>query len=273
MLRIALLFVVVLMLLAASVPAFSQGVPAPYPGSQADVRSCAPRQPVQQPVARSVGVTVPIPQPPKSCIPPGYAGPQYCPPGATAAAPTRPMPVRVDIAVRPEAFDQRYPVPVVYRDCGFFGPIIRNSVGLVGAVVAAPFRLAETLFPLEASACPQRKQCGPPPCMMNRGCSQPAAPQWAPKCPPPITQPMAPCPPVLTCAPIGPSMAPLPPCAPVPPCGPFMPPAVVARDEEPPCAPQSLLGGLAQLPFTLAERGRLFGDMGNPSGWAGPCGR
>jgi len=273
MLRAALLFVVVIMLVVTGALGFCQGIPAPYSGSQVGVQSCSPRQPVQ-PVARSVNVTVPVPQPPKSCIPPRYAAPPYCGPVASAPAPTRPMPVRVDIAVRPETLDQRYPVPVVYRDPGFFGPIVRHSVGLVGAVVAAPFRVAEMLVPLEASTCPQPKQCSPPPCAMNQGCSRPTAPpQWVGKCPVPITQPMPPCPPVFACAPAGPSVAPLPPFASPPPCGPFMPPAVVARDEEPPCAPQSLLGGLVQLPFTLAERGRLFGDMDGPSGWSGHCGR
>ncbi|MGO9571134.1 MAG: hypothetical protein ACLP5H_26715 [Desulfomonilaceae bacterium] len=269
MMRITLVFSLIVMVLASSGPALSQSFPATYPVPPTRVRPCAPQQTVQ-PVARSVNVTVPVPQPPKPYMPPACVPSPYCPPPAAAAAPSRPMPVRVDIAVRPEACDQRQPVPVVYRDPGFFGPIIRHSVGLVGATVAAPFRVLEMLCPLEGPPCSPKRQCGPPPRAMNCG-YPPAAPQFVPKCPVPITQPVPPCPPVLACAPPGPSVAPLPPCASPPLCGPFLPPALVERDEEPPCAPQSLLGGLVQLPFTLAERGRFMGDMGRPSPGARGC--
>jgi len=270
MLRIALFIAVIMMLLTTGTPGFCQSIPVPYPGPQTGVRPCTPNQPVRsiQPVARSVNVTVPVPQPPKSYISPGCAAPPYCPPGASAAAPSRPMPVRVDIAVRPEAFDQRYPVPVVYRDPGFFGPIVQHSVGLVGAVVAAPFRVAEMLCPLEASACPQRKQCGPPPCAMNQGCSRPAAPpQWVGKCPMPITQPMPPCPPVMTCAPTGPSVAPLPPGLCAPPCRPNFPPKLLEEYQFPQFEAQDLLSGIWNLPGTLIRTGRVAGDMHGTS----PC--
>jgi len=213
-----------------------------------------------------VQVIVPMPQPPRPFAPPAcLPSPPYCPPAATASA--RPMPVRVDIAVRPEACNQRRPVPVVYRDPGFLGSIISHSLGLAGATIAAPFRVAEMLLPWEASSLSQQRQCGPRPRVPNCGFQSSASPRFAPKCPVPVTQPMPSCAPVVACAPPGPSVAPLPPCALPPPCGPFMPPALVERDE-PPCAPQSLLGGIVQLPFTLAERGRFIGDMGrSPAAW------
>lgn len=267
MVRIVLIFTLSVMVFVSSGSALGQSFPLGYPASPAVMRPCAPPQPRVQPVVRSVNVTVPVPQPPRPYMPP-----PHCPPPATVA-PSRPMPVRVDIAVQPEACDQRRPVPVVYRDPGFLGPIISNSLGLIGATIAAPFRLAEMLCPLEAPACPPKRPCGPPRGMANCGYPPPVAPQFVPKCPVPITQPAGPCGPVLTCAPSGPSVAPLPPCAPPPPCGPFIPPAIVDRDEEPPCAPQSLLGGLAQLPFTLAQRGRFLGDMGRLSTGQGGCSR
>ena len=278
MVRVTLFFTLFVMLLGASGSAICQSIPPSYPGNYPAVRPCAPRQAVQ-PVARSVTVTVPMPQPPRLCGPPQYAPSPYCqplcgpplcapsrccqPPAATA--PARPMPVRVDIAVRPETCDQRCPVPVVYRDPGFLGPIIRNTVGLVGATIAAPFRVAEMLLPLDPP-CPPRRQCAPP-CPVNCG-----YPQFAPKCPVPVTQPVYRGP-VFTCAPCGPSVAPLPSCAPPPPCGPFMPPAVVELDEEPPCAPQSLLGGIMDLPSRLLQRGRLIGDLGRSPAGVLPCSR
>jgi len=260
-----LVFGLTVLALASGSPALCQTVPGAYAQFPQGVRSYGPQQ-TAQPVARSVNVTVPVPQPPKQCGPPACVPPPpYCSPVFPTAAASRPMPVRVDIAVRPETCDQRHPVPVVYRDPGFFGPIIRHSVGLVGATVAAPFRVLEMLCPLEGPPCPANRPCSPPACAMIPYHPPAAPPLFVPKCPAP------PCPPVLTCAPPGPSVAPLPPCASPPPCGPFLPPALVDHDEELPCAPQSLLGGFVQLPFTLAERGRFMGDMGRPSPWASGC--
>lgn len=252
--------------LATGTSGLCQSVPSVTPTYHPGIRACSLQQPVQ-PVARSVQVTVPMPQPPKPFPPPAcLPSPPYCP--AAATAPARPMPVRVDIAVRPEECDQRRPVPVVYRDPGFLGPIVSHSLGLVGATIAAPFRVAEMLFPLDASPRSPQRQCGPRSHVPSCGYQPPASPRFAPECPAPVTQPMASCAPVLSCTPPGPSVAPLPPCALPPPCGPFMPPALVEREEEPPCAPQSLLGGIVQLPFTLAGRGRFIGDIGrSPAAW------
>jgi hypothetical protein len=269
MARITCVLSLFVMLFAASGLAICQGFPVAYQGSNPGVRPCAPVQPTQpaHPVARSVRVTVPVPQPPKPCMPPTCAPLPYCAPRPIAVAPSPPVPVRVDIEVRPETCDQRRPVPVVYRDPGFLGPIISHSIGLIGATVAAPFRFAEMLIPLDGPPQPLRGPCGPPPCNMN-GNYPPPPPRFISKCPAPITQPVS-CGPVAGCAPPGPSVAPLPPCASPPPCGPFMPPALVERDEEPPCVPQSLFGGVLQLPFTVVERGRFIGDMGRPQPGAG----
>ncbi|MGC9030914.1 MAG: hypothetical protein ACP5LD_14775, partial [Desulfomonilaceae bacterium] len=212
-----------------SVPGFSPSIPS-LPGL------CKPHQPKQvQPVARTVQVTVPAPRPAPPAAPPG-CGPMssLCPPFSSQARDTRPTPVRVEVAVRPEGPEQRSPVPVVYRDPGFLGPMIRHGVGLVGATVAAPFRVAEMLLPVQA---PQTlTSCGV-------GCGQG---------PCPAPRPARPCSPL----PPAPSLAPLPRCA-VPSCGPYMPPAKVERPEEPAWVPQSLLGGVLNVPFVLLERGRI----------------
>lgn len=274
MVRIALMFGFLMVFLGTSIPVLCQSIPVPQPAYRSGVRPCGPQLPAQPapPVARSVNVTVPVPPPAQVCAPATCApAPPYCCSPAAPPAPPRQMPVRVDIAVRPEACDQRRPVPVVYRDPGFLGPIICHSVGLVGAAVAAPFRVLEMLCPVPAQPCPRR--CGPRPQPSTCGYQQQTSPSFAPKCPMPCTQPVAPCPPMLACAPPGPSVAPLPPCASPSPCGPFMPPAMVERDEEPPCAPQSLLGGLINLPFTLMERGRLVHDLGSAPAGVRPCNR
>ncbi len=118
------------------------------------VHPCAPQQRVQ-PVAQSVRVTVPVAPLPKPYMLPACGQSPYCPPPA-AAPPSRSIPVRVDIAVRPEACDQRPAVPVVYRDPGFLGPIISHSIGLIGAAIAAPFRVAEMLCPLDVQSVPSQ---------------------------------------------------------------------------------------------------------------------
>ncbi len=215
-----------------------------------------------QPVARSVQVTVPMPHPPRPCgptvcLPP----PMHCPPPGSATAPSPPMPVRVDIAVRPEECDQRHPVPIVYRDPGFLEPIISHSVGLIGATIAAPFRVAEMLCPFEAPACPQKQWCGPTSRPLNCGYQPPVDSSFARKCPTPIPQPVTCSPRPLACAPFGPSMAPLPPCTVPQQCGPNLPPALVEEYQFPQYEPQNLLSGIWNLPGNLVRSGRFSGDI------------
>ena len=155
MVRVTLFFTLFVMLLGASGSAICQNVPPSCPGNYPAVRPCAPRQAVQ-PVARSVSVTVPMPQPPRLC------GPPQCAPSAGVLSAPRSNGSRQTHACQsryrsfPEACEQRCPIPVVYRDPGFLGPIIRNTVGLVGATIAAPFRVAEMLLPLDPP-CPPRQ--------------------------------------------------------------------------------------------------------------------
>jgi hypothetical protein len=240
-------------------------------------RSCFPsaRPFVQKqearPVARSVRVTVPVPQPPRQCLPPACPpSPMYCRP-TVCAPPARSIPVSVDIAVRPESCDQRRPVPVVYRDPGFLRPIVYHSIGLVSATIAAPFRVAEMLCPVTAPPCPPRRPCGPAPCSVNRGYPRPGPCQFVRPCPPPMRRPMS-CRPVLACAPPGPSVGPLPPCSASPTCGPNLPPALVQEYQFPQYEPQNLLSGIWNLPGQLIRNGRLTGDINKWSSCAPPVG-
>jgi len=267
MLRIVFVASTLFVFLMSAESSLCQTAPG-YPMLQRDPRLCTPQQPQQaQSVARTMNVTVPVPRPPQPLGPPACGPfPSLCPPVPSQARETRPLPVRVEVAVRPESLEQRNPVPVVYRDPGFLGPMIRHGVGLVGATVAAPFRVAEMLVPVGCA--PPAAACRPAP---PQGCrpTAPAPPPFVPLCPVPPSQMVSKCLPPVGCAPPAPAIAPLPPCAGPPACGPYLPPARVERPEEPPCAPQSLLGGIFNFPFVLLERGRILGDMGQQgsAGW------
>jgi hypothetical protein len=225
-----------------------------------------------RPVVRNVQVTVPISQPPRPCSPPVCLPPSiYCPPSRSATTPPPPLPVRVYIAVRPEECDQRCPVPVVYRDPGFLRPIVYHSVGLLGATVAAPFRVAEMFCPLRAPACPPKQWCAPAPRPLNCGYQPPVNPLFAPKCPVPITQPAPPPCRLFACAPPGPSVAPLPSCAAPQLCGPNLPPSLVEEYQFPQWEAQDLFSGIWNLPGRLIRSGRFAGDIHGTSPCAPPA--
>jgi hypothetical protein len=254
------LAIVVALLTGASIQC--EAADAYGPGSTVpSARYCPPQQRVQ-PAARSVTVTVPVPPPPKPYMLPTCGQSPYCPPPA-AAPPSRSMPVRVDIAVRPEACNQWPTVPVVYRDPGFLGPIISHSIELIGATIAAPFRVAEMLCPTGIPAGPPGRPCGPSPCAVNSGYPPPAASQFAPTYPQRMIQPVS-CRPVLGCAPPGPSVAPLPPCKALTACDSNLPPALVEEYQFPQCEPQNLLSGIWNLPARLLYQGRVTGDITKP---------
>jgi|GEM_PF-1097315 len=235
--------------------------------------SCTPRQQVQ-PVERRVQVTVPMPQPSRPCSPPACpSSPIYCPPPVSATAPARPIPVRVDIAVRPEERGQQHLVPVAYGDPGFLRPIVNHSVRLLGATIAAPFRVAEMLCPLPAQEYPPRQCNGPTSPPPNCGYQQLLTPAYTPMCPVPVARPAARSQRHLTCAPPGPSVAPLPPCVAPSACDPHLPPALVEEYRFPQIEAQNLLSGILNLPLNLIRSGRLTGDMRTilpgapPAGW------
>lgn len=193
-----------------------QGTPPP--------NLCRPANPAAPPQARVVHVTVPpAQQPPPWCAP--------CPP----SRPAKPGPVRVEVSVRPELPCETHPVPLMYHERGPLQAALYHGTGLVGAAVAFPLRLVETVCPL-----PQPER---PPVH----CHPAAVP-----CPPPF----------VTGPPAGPCAAPFPRAGAPAPCGPHFPARVVRDAEYPPIEPQTLLGGIVTLPSRMLQTGRFFGDLG-----------
>jgi len=231
--------IMALVLVLWELPSFAQStLPYRHPLDVPQNMKYAPRRPVAQPVARTVSAQVPVP-----CAPPVLPP---CPPGK--------VPCRM--------------VPVCFRDPGPLQPIICNSVGLVGAAVAAPFKLAEMLCPLPPKPCKpmEAPSCGP----------RHPGPPMAPACyPMPLPQFCGPhgCPPPVACAPVGPAVAPLPRAFCAPPCGPNIPPRLVEEYQFPQYEAQDLLSGIWNIPGTLIRTGRLAGDIhktspcGPPAGW------
>jgi len=153
-------------------------------------------------------------------------------------------------------------VPLYFRDSGPVKPVIEHIVGLVGATVALPFRVAETLCPLPQHA------CGPPimPSCQRIPCVPPALPVCAPTPAPPCS--VAPsCLPPLVCAPVGPCVAPLPPAPCRPPCGPNLPPALVGEYRFPQYEAPDLLSGICNFPLRLIWGERTAGGVHKTS----PC--
>lgn len=246
--------------LVSEVPTTSEAqMMVPMPPGRALAPQCVRPRPRSQTIPRTVSVTVPVPTaaPPICPAPPNIpCAPPWCVPSPTART-TRPAPVRVEVSVRPELCNQVKLAPVVYRDPGFLQPIICSALSLTGATLAAPFRFLETLIPLDSPTKRDGQDCRPRTAPPN--CTASTPPPVTPRCgPPPCMGPPA-------CAPGGPSVSPLPQQACPPACGPIIPPMMVAQREEPPCAPQSLFGGIINFPFRLIQQGRFLGDMGAAS--------
>lgn len=254
--RLQTLIVILFCLVAVADNCFSQNsFPGPGPGQCAQSPGKAYNAP---PVPRTVTVTVPV-KPDVKLIHPRLCAPNgFCPPSVPQAQNVRPAPVRVDVTVRPEPADQGKLAPVIFRDPGILKPVVNSAIALTGAVIAAPFRLLDMLAAKESCNTP-RNQCRP---ALIPGCRPPSCPSqpFAPMATSPCLSPLPPV--ALGCAPTGPSVAPLPPCRPPVGCSPSIPPKMVERDVPPPCEPQSLLGGIVNLPSRLATYGRLFGDVG-----------
>jgi hypothetical protein len=208
----------------------------------------APRRSAAQPEVRTVGVQLPVPCAP-SVLPP-------CPSGEVRYGPSRTMPVRVEVAVKPEFPCDGRRIPVMFRDPGPLQPIISHGVGLIGATIAAPFRIAEALCPCPQQTCKPARAlpCGP----------MPPAPPMSPVCHPAhapcVSDPHA-CPQPVAWAPVGPTVAPLPSASCAPRCGPNVPPRLVEEYQFPQYEAQDLLSGLWNLPGTLIRTGRVAGDI------------
>ena len=196
-----------------------------------------------QPASRTVNVNVPIPSSTPACSP-YSATTRGLTPVCTPAGgrPTLSTPVRVEVIVRPELQSGAKSVPVEIRDAGPVRPIVAYSVGLVGAAVAAPFRMLELLFPSPASS---ENVSGPP------------------SCPRPVggTSVPTPCLPICSYRPVEPAVAPLPGVGCTAPHGHQLPPALLSEYQFPPLEHQSLLMGILSLPWRIATDGRFLGDL------------
>ena len=253
--------IIALILVLGELPSSAQSTLSPqHPMGLQQKIQYAPRQPVGQPVARTVSVQVPVP-----CAPPVLPP---CSSGEVRYGPSRTLPVRVEVAVRPEPGCDSRRIPVAFRDPGPLQPIISNGVGLIGAALAAPFRVAEMLCPLPQRTCkPMRAlSCGP----MHP--APPMSPVCHPMPLPCLGGPHA-CLQPVACAPVGPAVAPLPPASCAPRCGPNVPPRLVEEYQFPQYEAQDLLSGIWNFPGTLIRTGRLAGDIhktspcGPPAGW------
>jgi hypothetical protein len=167
-------------------PAICQGIPGCFPPSFPAVKPCVqPRH--EPPISRTVQVDVPVPCGPVYCGQAMPCAPNPCgPPVCTPAPPTRPVQVRVDVRVRPEACGQQQPDQNVCRDYGALAPVL----GMTAAIMAAPIRLLERMFPGPSLCRPHQPTCGPLMRLPYPG-YQPVPPaKCIPSCPrPPIPVP------------------------------------------------------------------------------------
>ncbi len=211
--------------------------------------ACVPHRSAQpKPVPRTVNVTVPVPHKP----PQGRFATYPCyPPAPPVSRPPASMPVQVQVSVQAAPPNDGRCPPLAYRDPGPIKPILQYGTALIGATVAAPFRLADMFL-----ECRTRRACPP----MVPVCQ-------APRCGPPVRKCAAPVPSCsfpAACAPAGPSTAPLPHPAGPSRCRPYLPPHMVREAELPPCEPRSLIRGLFNLPHRVMQRGRILGDLNSP---------
>lgn len=229
--------------------------------------ACPPQMPPRT-IERTVNVSVPVPPPlPPACPMPPRCGPFHPPVKYQAPRPVKParVPVRVNVAVTPQNPTEKRLVPIVFHSPGPIKPLLDQSVGLAGAIVAAPFRIMDMFLPVyHPSLSMPRQRCNQGRNRFPRpvnACGP--RPVCAPiKCGPPRMLP-APCPPVQRWAPPGPSVAPLARPAGPQPCQPYLPPRVVEDPEYPCVEPRGLVAGVVNLPFRLFQRARVVGNMNN----------
>jgi hypothetical protein len=200
MLRISVWVGVFVLVLASSAVGLCQVVQPALPGYQPGINPCKP-QPRAEPVVRNVQVDVPVPcAPPAGCMPfTGCSPHPYCAPPCPPPCPTRPVNVKVEVVVRPEAPKPCVPQTFCCENPPVFEPFICQAVGLVQSVIVSPLGLGEMFMghpvPLPLPI-PTPMPCWRQPVAMRPPCFQP----------PPGTQCMPPpCPPQARCALPGPS--------------------------------------------------------------------
>jgi hypothetical protein len=143
-------------------------------------------------------------------------------------------------------------VPLTYREEGPVRSIVINAVGLLKATIQLPFKAIEAVLPVDRTK-PTAPLCvrPHPPC-----CANPMPPKFRPSAPIPACGVVP-----VACAPPAPCVGPLPRQTTTPGCGPQLPPQLVQEHRFPPVEPNNLLQGILNLPGTIVQSGRWFGDM------------
>ncbi len=171
---------------------------------------------------------------------------QPLPAMSPCAAPQRaPLCAPAKIRTAPPKSASSFPrlIPIEIRDSGPIKPIVAHTVWLAGALIAAPFRLMETVLPLGYIS-------------GYSGASAPVPP------------------PGVACVPYGAPPRALPfTGAPFTQAGggygqgpsyPMGNPSPSSQENRfPQVEPQSLLGGVVQFPTTMVTQGRILGDLGS----------
>jgi hypothetical protein len=214
--RLCAIFCLVFLVFTTADPCFCQTVAGCYPQCVPPVQPCPVSRPAPPPpITRTVQVDVPLPCAPAPCGPPMACPPQACaPPMCPLPCPTRPVQVKIDVRVRPEPCGQQRPDQDICRDYGALAPLI----GVTAAIMSAPIRLLERMFPGPCLRRPPQSPCGP----------YGAPPHWGfPPAPPAGFVPGCPMP---SCAPVPLCEPPMPvpayqKCVPRPACGAVMQPA------------------------------------------------
>lgn len=187
--RLFMVFGLAVLIFATNSVGFCQVIAGCYPPAQIAVRPNHASLPAP-PVIRTVQVDVPVPCVPVSCRPPMPCPSYPCAPPVCAPPPaTETVQVRVEVRVRPEPCGQQTPDRQACRDYGALGPVI----GMTAAIMSAPIRLLERMFPPLGWCAPPKPPCGPLGAPPHRGCPPAPHARFAPGCPTPARAPVPGC--------------------------------------------------------------------------------
>lgn len=163
-----------LIFLASSLPGICQGIPGYHPANCFPPKPI-PRGPQVAPIVRTMQVNVPAPCPPPiRCGPMGACSPSFrCPP----PCPTRPVRVRVEVVVRPEARKPCVPQRYCCENPPVFEPILCRAAGMLRSMVLAPLGLGECILGhgVPRVPCPPPIPVACPPCRVAP-CPRPPLP-------------------------------------------------------------------------------------------------
>ncbi len=197
--QISLTFILIVLLLATAAPGLCQGNPGAFPNVTPGIYPCGPSRSVP-PVTRTVQMDLPVPCAPVNCGPAMLCLPRPCvPPVCAPPPPTRPVQVRVDVVVRPEASTPCVPQRFCCENPPLFEPIFCHAAWMLRSIVLAPLGVGESILGHRIP----RQPCLPPIPIACPPAFPP--PSYVEKCAPIAAQGMAPCLPSMRCARRGPS--------------------------------------------------------------------